>query len=92
MQVCRTCKRNVIMAEVGGRLTAFESEVVEAVPVTLRGTEGGYRVAGEVTAVRRVHAALCAGYVEQGRKERIAREQRDFNRRQASEKRRNHGL
>jgi len=85
-QTCRDCNRTVVLAEVGGERRAYEPEVLQVTPATLTG-EGGVRMGDTVLPARRLHAPLCAGYVEQGRKDRIAREQRAFNK-----KHRSHGL
>ncbi len=67
-QTCRTCKRMVVMVDVGGSLVAADPEVIRVVRP------------GVVEGARRMHVDMCDTYVEQGRKARLRAEQRDFNR------------
>lgn len=73
-ETCRACKRMVDLVDVGGSLVAADPEVIKVIGP------------GGPVQARRVHAEMCSTYAEQGRRSRLAREQRAFS------KRRNHGL
>lgn len=84
---CSDCNRNVIMVRIGGELVATESELIMVVPAQRKTYQGDMQertvMASSTTYARQLHAARCADYVEQARKQRIAGEMRAFNERQA---------
>lgn len=84
----------VAMVRIDGRLVATENAVISVVPATVVVDSEGARVrmSSGTTAARQLHEALCPVYVEQDRKERIAKEKREYEAKQQRATRRNHGL
>lgn len=66
--VCRKCNRNITIAVVRGEPVELDPELITVSPM-----------AGGVTLVaRRVHAEKCTEYQEAQRRERIAREKKEY--------------
>jgi len=83
----------MMVAMPNGEMVATDTEVIRVVPaLQVTGDTGGIRMSQRTTPARRLHAEQCATYVEQGKKERVARELREFNRKNGRTPRRNEGL
>jgi hypothetical protein len=80
---CRDCDRSIQLIPVGDRLVAVETELIEIVPAS-RG-QGAGRSPGVVEG-RRPHSALCLGYREEARRNKVRAEMREYTARQAGAK------
>ena len=92
---CQSCERTVIMVPIDGELVAHDPEVIRVTPARqVRGDSGGgIRMGTKTTPARRLHGDLCDTYQEQARRDRIASDQRAFNKKHGRlAPRRNHGL
>ena len=91
---CQACKRTVLMVPIAGELVATDPELINVVPAThVTGDgSGGIRMSQRTTPARRLHVERCSDYVEQARREKLAREQREYNRQNGRQPRRNSGL
>jgi hypothetical protein len=97
---CQNCDRTVLVVNVGGEQVMTDPELIMVVAARERrvgpsddGT-GGMAMATRTTWARRIHGDLCETYKSAAAREKIQREQRDYNRRNGRPKapRRNHGL
>ena len=97
---CRDCNRTVVMVQLGENLVATEPELITVVtarekPPSPSMSLPRIEMATRQTFARRLHAELCAEHKERGRRDRLAAEQREYNRTNgtpARPPRRNHGL
>lgn len=98
---CRNCERTVLMVRIAGEMVMTDPELISVVPATQKSAgdradgTGGIRMSTATTWARRVHADLCESYKSQAARDKIAAEQREYNRRNgraAAPLKRNHGL
>lgn len=97
---CQNCDRTVLVVNVGGQELTTDPELIMVVPARERPQSqresggGSIRMSTSATWARRIHADLCETYKQAAVREKIQREQREYNRRNGRGKapRRNHGL
>lgn len=97
---CQDCNRTVVIVGSGDRQLMVDPELIAVVTATHRAASarsdgsGGIAMSTCTTWARRVHGELCGTYQAQAAKEKIAREQRAYNRKNGrpSRPRRNQGL
>ncbi len=98
---CQNCERTVLLVRISGELVMTDPELISVVTAKRRPAadrsdgSGGIQMATVTTWARRVHSDLCETYKNAAEREKIAAEQRAYNRkhgRTASPPKRNHGL
>lgn len=97
---CQDCNRTVVLVDIGEQRLMVDPELIRVVPASQRpaalrsdGT-GGIAMAHTSTWARRLHGELCLTYQAQAARDKIAREQRAYNRKNGrpAAPKRNHGL
>lgn len=100
---CNNCQRTVVLVRIDGNLVATDPELIMVVPARQkipssaameRGTREmpGIEMVPRQTFARRLHAEQCQSYQDAARRERIAAEQREYNRQHGHTPRKNRGL
>jgi hypothetical protein len=96
---CKDCHRNVVLVRVGDGLVATDPELIMVIPASNRVPSQDTAqdlprivMASRQTFARRLHSELCQSYQDRARRERIADEQRAYNKKNGKSPRRNSGL